>query len=63
MSEHLYLLSMGVLFGTILAIFGMKYLSAARQAQSRILAENAYRALAEKAVSDCAVTAFSARAR
>ncbi|MGZ5933766.1 MAG: hypothetical protein ACXWLV_03555 [Rhizomicrobium sp.] len=51
MSEHLYLLSIGLVLGTILIIFGMKYFSAARQAQSRVLSENAYRELAQKAVA------------
>ncbi|MEI9991875.1 MAG: hypothetical protein WDM86_17790 [Rhizomicrobium sp.] len=50
MSPTIYLLTLGVLFGTILAVFGMKYLASARVAQSRILAEDTYRALAEKAV-------------
>ncbi len=49
MSEHIYLLSIGLVLGTILIIFGMKYFSAARQARSRVLSEDAYRELAEKA--------------
>jgi uncharacterized membrane protein len=51
MSEHLYLLSWGMVLGTILIVFGMKYLSAARQAQARITGEDAYRKLAEKAAA------------
>lgn len=51
MSEHLYLLSMAALFGTPILIFGMKYFSAARQAQARLLEEGAYRDLAAKAVA------------
>ena len=51
MPEYLYLLTLALFLGTILAVFGMKYFSAMRQAQSRILAENAYRELAQKAVS------------
>jgi len=48
MSEHVYFISMGVLFGTILAIFGLKYISAAYQARARMEGDDAYRALAQK---------------
>ncbi|MEJ0027057.1 MAG: hypothetical protein WDN01_13600 [Rhizomicrobium sp.] len=51
MSPTIYLLTLGVFFGTILAVFAMKYLASARQAQARILAEGAYRAVAEKAAA------------
>ncbi len=51
MSEPLYLISIGLIFGTILAIFAMKYLSSARQAQARIAIENSYRELAQKEVA------------
>ncbi len=51
MSEHIYLLSLGLLFGTILLIFGMKYFSALRQARVRAMNEDVYRVLAEKAVT------------
>jgi hypothetical protein len=51
MSESVYFTTLGLLFGTILIIFGMKYLSAIWQARSRVLSEDAYRALAEKAVA------------
>jgi hypothetical protein len=50
MSDNLYLFSLLLLFGTIVLAFGMKYLAAVRQARSRILVEDAYRDLAEKAV-------------
>jgi hypothetical protein len=50
MSENLYLLSLLLFFGTIVLAFGMKYLAAVRQARSRVLVEDAYRELAEKAV-------------
>jgi hypothetical protein len=46
-----YYISMGVLFGTILIIFAMKYISAAYQARSRARSDDAYRELAEKAAS------------
>jgi Tfp pilus assembly protein PilO len=51
MSEPLYLLSIGLMFGTVLAIFGMKYFSSARQAQARLAIENSSRELAQKAVA------------
>lgn len=51
MSEHIYLISMGLLFGTILAVFGMKYISDARQARARLAEEGAYRKLAADAVT------------
>jgi HAMP domain-containing protein len=46
-----YYLSMGVLFGTVLIIFAMKYISAAYQARSRSRNDDAYRELAEKAAA------------
>ena len=51
MPEHLYLISMGLLLGTPLIIFGMKYSSAAYQARLRSLNEDAYRKLASDAVT------------
>jgi uncharacterized membrane protein len=59
MSEPLYLLSISLVFGTILLIFGMKYFSAAHQARSRAMGEEAYRDLAAKAVSAQSETATS----
>ncbi len=51
MSEHLYLISIGLVFGTPIVIFGMKYWSAAQQARTRIGDESAYRKLAAEVVS------------
>jgi len=59
MPEHLYLISLGILFGTPLAIFGMKYWSATQQARARIADEGAYRALAEKAAATQSAAATS----
>ena len=59
MSEHLYLITLGVLFGTPLLIFGMKYTSSAHQARSRAMNEDAYRELALKAVTAQSETAAS----
>ena len=51
MTVFLYLLTICIPCGVVLLIFAMKYISSARQAQSRALAENAYREVAEKAVA------------
>lgn len=59
MSEYLYLLTLLLFFGTIALAFGMKYLAAIRQARSRVLVEDAYRDLAEKAVEVQAKNASS----
>jgi hypothetical protein len=39
MSESLYLLSLCLVLGTILLIFGMRYFSAAQQAKVRIASD------------------------
>lgn len=44
---------------TILLVFGMKYLSAARQAHVRVTSEGAYRDLAEKAAAAQSASAAS----
>ena len=59
MTELLYLLTICLPLGMLLLIFGMKYLAAARQAQTRALAENAYRDLATKAAAAQSETAAS----
>ncbi|HEV2651297.1 MAG TPA: hypothetical protein VGU69_08565 [Rhizomicrobium sp.] len=46
-----YLIFMSPIVGTILIVFGMKYLAAIRQARAKVLTEDAYRALAEKATT------------
>ena len=51
MSEVIYLLTLGLFFGTILLVFGMKYFSAALGARASQAREDAYRALAAKAVT------------
>jgi len=48
MSEHVYLISMGSVLGTILLVFGMKYFSVVREARSRATSDDAYRELAKK---------------
>jgi len=51
MSEHVYLLSMGSVLGTILLVFGMKYFAVVREAKSRAQSDGAYRELAKKVVA------------
>jgi Tfp pilus assembly protein PilO len=51
MSDTLFLLTICLILGTILLIFGFKYVSAALQSRSQLARENAYRELAEKAVT------------
>jgi hypothetical protein len=49
MRPFYYVLTLVVMFGTPLVIFGMKYWSAAYQARAKARADEAYRALALKA--------------
>jgi hypothetical protein len=51
METSIYLLTIGLLLGTVLLIFGMKYFSSAFQARARIASDTAYRTLTEKAVA------------
>jgi hypothetical protein len=51
MSAPIYLITLLLFFGTIAAIFAMKYVSAAVAARARGAAEADYRALAERAVA------------
>lgn len=48
MEPFLYLLTLAVMAGTPLVIFGLKYWSAAYQARAKERADEAYRALAQK---------------
>ena len=51
MTSGIYILTLGVMFGTILAVFAMKYISAAFAARAKMANDEAYRALAEKATA------------
>ena len=51
MSPAVYLTTLCILFGTILLVFGMRYASLAFQARARLANDDAYRALAERAVA------------
>lgn len=59
MSERIYLITVALPFGTVLVIFAMKYLAAARQAHARLLSADAYRSFAEHAAATQAQTAAS----
>ena len=59
MSVPIYLISLGVLFGSILILFGMRYLSAYQQSRARIAHEASYRTIAEKSVATQSETAAS----
>ena len=51
MAEHVYLLTLILPLGTILAVFGMKYVSAAVQAWAVKSNAQDYRTLAEQAMT------------
>jgi hypothetical protein len=51
MSERVYLLSICLVLGTILLVFGIKYFSAVQQAKARFANDEAYRQIAERAVA------------
>lgn len=51
MSEHVYLITIGLPLVTLLLIFGMKYLAAIAQARARQAGDEAYRQLAARAAS------------
>ena len=51
MTVALYLLTNGLFAAVILAVFGMKYWSAASQARARLANDNAYSELAKQALA------------
>ena len=51
MSEHLYLLTIGLPLLTLLLIFGMRYRVMGTQARARLADDQAYRRIAETAAS------------
>ena len=59
MQPLFYLLTLAVMAGTPLIIFGMKYWSAAYQARAKAGADEAYRDLAQKAAMAQSETAAS----
>ncbi len=56
---HTFLLLTILVLVTILLVFGMKYISGARQARMRFTNEGAYRELVEKAAAAQSATAAS----
>jgi hypothetical protein len=59
MEPFFYLLTLAVMSGTPLLIFGMKYWSVAYQARAKASADDAYRDLAQKATAAQSETAAS----
>jgi hypothetical protein len=57
MSAVIYLLTLCLILGTILAIFAMRYVQAIRQAKARLANDGAYREIAEKAAAAQSETA------
>jgi hypothetical protein len=65
MSAPVYFSTIGLVLGTILAIFAMRYYSASLQAKARLARDQAYHEIAARAVADqadnaAAVTAIQA---
>ena len=57
MTSILYLATLCLPLGTILIVFGMRYLSAIQQAKARLANEGAYQQIAEKAAAAQSETA------
>ena len=57
MSEHVFLLTIGLPLATILIIFGMKYFASIQQAKARLANDEAYRLVAAQASAAQAETA------
>jgi hypothetical protein len=57
MTETLYLLTLCLPLATVLVIFGMRYVSAIQQAKARIANDDAYRRIADTAVTAQTATA------
>jgi uncharacterized membrane protein len=51
METAIYVLTLSLIVGTVLIVFGMKYFSAILAARARLANDDAYRILAEKAVA------------
>ncbi|MDM5177436.1 hypothetical protein PO883_09560 [Massilia sp. DJPM01] len=57
MSEHVFLITIGLPLVTVLLIFGMKYVAAIAQAKARLASDEAYRQLATQAAAAQSETA------
>lgn len=62
MSAPIYLTTLGIFFGTVLLVFGMRYLSVIAQAKYRHANDEAYRQLAQQALQHQAETAATLKA-
>ena len=51
MSEFVYFTTLCLVLGTVVLVFGMRYLSAVTQARARAAGEDSYRQLAEAAAA------------
>jgi len=51
MEEHVYLITIGIAFGTVVLVFGMRAYASVQQAKARIAAEAAYRQAFDQAAS------------
>lgn len=59
MSEPVYFVTLGLVLGTILVVFGMRYAAAYSQARARLADEATHRDLAAGAVAGQAETAVA----
>ena len=57
MSTPVFFAAIGMVLGTILGVFAMRYFAQVAQARARLAEDNAYRLIAEKAVGAQAQTA------
>lgn len=56
MEEHVYLITIGIAFGTVVLVFGMRAFASVQQAKARMVAEASYRLTAENATAAQAET-------
>ena len=59
MSEPIYIFTLVVFFGTIVAVFALRYIALTKQARARLENDDSYRELAARAVQTQAETAIS----
>jgi hypothetical protein len=57
MEEHVYLITLGIVFGTVILVFGMRAFASVQQAKARIAAEQSFRLMAEHAAATQTETA------
>jgi hypothetical protein len=62
MAEHVYLITIGIVFGTVALVFGMRAFASVQQAKARIAAEASWRAQAEHIAATQAQTAAALNA-